>query len=657
MASKPISIEITGDASKFKKATGEVDRSLGKLGKAAVAGGLVIGAGILAGGAALFSIGSKFEEMENIIIKGTGASGDALDDLTQSMKDVLVEVPESGAVVAGALADVNTFFGSTGEELEGLTEGFLDFARVSGVEAGTAIGQVDAALTQFGLTTEDADEAMGDFLRISQATGAPMEKLLKQMETFGPIFANAGFSLEETSAIFGQLEQAGIDVTRISPALNAFFRGVADAGGDPKEALLDVQEAMLGAETEAEALSIATEAFGAEGAARMTNAVRNGSLAFDDLNALMGEGAGLVDEQADATETFSDKWNTFKNKVLVKLEPMATKLFDKLTEGMSWIENKGIPTVDRMVTKFQTFSDWVRANLDYIVAALAGLSLVIVVTLGPAFIAWAVAAASAAAATLLAMAPIVLIGIAIAALAVGIVWLWKNWDQVWNKIKAITKAVADWVVSKVSTAWGAVKGFFSDLKTKAVDTFNRMKDAVKGKASELVSSVVSTISGLPQKIKDLGWRFLNAGAAVGGKILSGIRNGLTAAVGFAGSVATGVWTKVKSAVNTNVIDKLNWAIPNSISLGYLGSISLPNNPIPRLFKGTPDFGGGVAMVGEMGRELVALPRGAQVLSNRDTEAVVGSSSGAMTVNVAVASNADPHEIARALAWTLRTNGR
>jgi len=36
---------------------------------------------------------------------------------------------------------------------------------------------------------------------------------------------------------------------------------------------------------------------------------------------------------------------------------------------------------------------------------------------------------------------------------------------------------------------------------------------------------------------------------------------------------------------------------------------------------------------------------------------VGSSSGAMTVNVAVASNADPHEIARALAWTLRTNGR
>lgn len=662
---KPISIEITGDAKKFKKAAGEVDGELSKLGRSSqrmgrlfAVGGAAMAAGIGAGAAALFSIGGQFDEMENIIIQGTGASGEALEGLTDSMKNVLEGVPESGAVVAGALADVNTFFGATGDDLEGMTDNFLDFSRVTGTDVGSAIGQVDAALTQFGLSAGDADEAMGDFLRISQATGAPMDQLLGQMETFGPLFANAGFSLEETTAIFGQLETAGVNVTRVGPALNKFFRDAADAGEDPRESLMAVQEAMLAAGTEAEALNIATDAFGAEGAQRMTSAIRNGSVDLENLNELMGEGAGLVGDQAEATETFSDKWNTFKNKVLVKLEPLATKLFDKLTEGMEWIETNGIPTVEKIVAKFREFSDWIRDNSELVTAALIGIGGVIATILVAAFVSWAIAAGAAAIATLAAMAPIIAVGVAVGALAVLIWKLWKDWDKIWAGIKKVTGQVVDWVKDKISAGWAAVKGFFGDLKDKALAKFQELKDGVVGKAQALVTEVKNWIGGLPQKIKELGSDFLEAGKSLGGRIIAGLKNGITGTLGFVSDIAATLKTALKNAINIAIIDKVNRGLRNAADLfnaiPLVPDMTAPQ--IPRLFKGTDSFGGGLAVVGEMGRELIQLPTGSKVLNNRDTEAALRGST-STTVNMTVNSNADHHEIARELAWTLRTTGR
>jgi len=289
--------------------------------------------------------------MEGILIKGTGATGEALADLKDQTLDVLKRVPESANVVAGAIADVNTHLGLTGDELEQTSKLFLDFARVAEVDVGDAIGQVDAQLTQFGLGAADTEEVLGDLIRISQATGVPMNKLLKQMETFGPIFANAGFSVEETTAIFGQLEQAGVDMTRVGPALNKFFRNAAAAGEDPQEALLGLTDAILNASSEAEALNIATEAFGAEGAQRMVSAIKSGNLDLREFGGLMGEGVGVVEQQADATATLSDKFNILKNKVLVGLAPLAIKVMDGIMVAMDAL----LPVVDAVIASVSDF--------------------------------------------------------------------------------------------------------------------------------------------------------------------------------------------------------------------------------------------------------------------------------------------------------------
>jgi len=352
---KSISIPITGNAAPLRKVLrdteGRLDTFSGRVGGVfkglAGVGTAVVGAAGAAGGA-LVALGSHFDGLENTIVRGTGASGDALDALVQSTQDVLKTVPDSGEVVAQTLADVNTFFGQTGTELEATTTAFLDFARVTGTDTAKAIGAVDAALTQFGEDAGNTDEVLGDLVRISQATGAPMDQLLSQMETFGPIFANAGFHLEETGAIMGMLEQAGVSVTRIGPAMNKFFRDVAKEGGRPQDALQDTVGAIKNAGTEMEALAIATDAFGAEGAQRLTNAIRSGNFEIETFNGLLGKGEGVVSAQADQVATLSDKFNQLKNMALVGLAPAAEAAFDGVMRAIDAV----MPFVQRIMDAF-----------------------------------------------------------------------------------------------------------------------------------------------------------------------------------------------------------------------------------------------------------------------------------------------------------------
>ncbi len=357
-----ISVALSANAKDFKKELGKAEKDVGKFSKGASKAFSALkgaGIGIAVGlGAAFVKAGLDFEEMENILIKGTGATGDALEDLKTQTSDVLRTVPETAEVVAGAIADVNTFFGATGEGLEATTGLFLDFARVTDMDVGDAIARLDAQMTQFNVPLEESDELLGDLLRISQATGAPMDNLLGQMEKFGPIFSTANFEAEETVAMFGMLEQAGVDVTKLGPSLEKFFGDVAEAGGDPRQAFEDMVEQIANADTETQALALASEAFGTAGA-RMTSAIRDGNLELETFGGLLGDGVGLVGEQADATETLSDKFAILKNDLMTRLGPAAEATMEAMVVAIDWV----IVAIEDTVAAIQEFAAWFDEHL------------------------------------------------------------------------------------------------------------------------------------------------------------------------------------------------------------------------------------------------------------------------------------------------------
>lgn len=126
-------------------------------------------------------------------------------------------------------------------------------------------------------------------------------------------------------------------------------------------------------------------------------------------------------------------------------------------------------------------------------------------------------AARVAAAWLIAMGPI---GIAIALIGLIVVAVVKNWDT----IKSKTKAVWDWVVSKVKAVPGLLVGFFMNftLPGLIIKHFDKIKSTVSG----AVSSVVGYMKSLPGKmLRAVG----NLGSLLGGvgrDLMRGLRDGI-----------------------------------------------------------------------------------------------------------------------------------
>lgn len=523
MASKKtnVNVAITGDAKKFRKALKQSENDLSKfekIGGKAFAALKTAGIGMAVSlGTAFVKAGLDFQKMEKVLIQGTGASGEALEDLKEQATDVMKTVPESAETIANTIADVNTHLGLTGDELEDTSKLFLDFARVAEVDVSSAVGALDAQLTQFGLSAGDSEEVLGDLLRISQATGVPMDKLLAQMETFGPIFANANFSAEETAAILGQLEQGGVDLTRVGPALNKFFRDAAKNGKKPQKALQDTVKAIENATSTTEALNIATAAFGAEGAQRMVSVIQSGNFDLKEFNGLLGEGTGIVDEQAAATATLSDKFNVLKNKVLAELGPVAVKIMDQLMVAMDAL----IPVIDQIVQGIKDFFQ----------------------------------------------------------------------SEAWDFIsKQIGKMIDD-IVAKVKFMWDNIK--------LVVDLIKAVFEGDFSEAWEIV--------------KDIASNMLDEGKRLGSNLLNGIMDGLEAVGGavlaLGEALADAFVNAVKWALNTIVIDPINWAIEKAVdtldvTLGPFVNFDKVDNFIPRLAEGGIVTSPTLALIGEAGPEAV-----------------------------------------------------
>src|SRR5699024_8196732 len=127
---------------------------------------------------------------------------------------------------------------------------------------------------------------------------------------------------------------------------------------------------MKNAESSTESLSVATDAFGGEGAQRLTTAVQNGSLSLDDLGDSLNDADGAIAATSDETQSFAEKWKTFKNDIMTQIEPAATALFDKISDGMGWIQENAIPTI-------KTMAEWLGKNSDWLIPLAGGIGAVV----------------------------------------------------------------------------------------------------------------------------------------------------------------------------------------------------------------------------------------------------------------------------------------
>jgi len=320
--------------------------------------------------------GESIDKAMRTIAIGTGAAGETLEGLKDSFNAVFSTVPQSADTVATVLADLNTVTAATGPTLERLAVALLDSSRVLGEEAAPNALKFARTLEQFAIPAEHGVEVLDMFFATSQRTGAGLGDLIQQAGTFGVVMKNVGFSLDESVALFGALSKGSIAVTRVMPGLNKAFRTWAGEGLDVKAMLVSTIESMKNAASRTESLNIATQAFGAEGAARLNDAVLEGKFNLEAMTAAVEGTAGAIAESTADTMTFSEHLGVLRNQATTALAPFGNEL-KRALEGFMPVVQSVAATLNGWATAFAELSTPTKNTILAVGAFVAALGPVI----------------------------------------------------------------------------------------------------------------------------------------------------------------------------------------------------------------------------------------------------------------------------------------
>lgn len=303
--------------------------------KAAIAGagiGAALVAGVAAAGIGLFALGSKFDDAFDGIRIQTGKTGDALLGLQDDFKAVLASGPDSFDQVSEAIGRLNQGLGISGGPLQNLAEQVLQLSRLTGTDLAGNLESVTKLFNNFGVKAEDQGGKLDELFRASQATGISVSDLAAAMASSGSVLRTAGFDFEDSAALLATLEKSGVSATSIMGPLSKAIGGAAKEGKTAKDVLKSTFDAIRKAPDATKAAGAAIETFGTKAGPKLAGLIREGKLSYEDLAKAISDGGDTIGAAAGATDDFSQKWDTFKNQVFVKLQPLASRFFDGLNE-------------------------------------------------------------------------------------------------------------------------------------------------------------------------------------------------------------------------------------------------------------------------------------------------------------------------------------
>lgn len=456
---------------KADKASGGITSKFSKIGPAvAIGAGAAIGAigGI---GAAALAIGGNFDDAYDKIRGSTGKTGTALDGLEQDFKTVVSNVPTDFDSASTAVSELNKRLGLTGQPLVDLSTQFINLSELTGTDLTSAIESGTKVFGAWNIATGDQATSMDFLYKTSQQTGVGIGDLMGGIQKFAPQLQQFGFSFEDSATLLGNWQQKGIDANQMLAGMSIGLatlskNGVKDTHAGLEQVIADIQ----GAGSDADATSIAIQTFGTRAGPAMATNIRKGALSINDLEAAIKSSSDTINGAKEDTEDFAEKWQLFKNRAMVALEPVANAVFglggtllDNLGPALgtvfSWmaviaglVGDKLSPTIDFLSVKFgqiatflegdgvaafksladavQSFMDKISPVTDFLKdnwqSVIAGFVAIILTIVVPAFYAWATAAYASATATIAALSPIILILAAIGLAAAALFYAWQH---------------------------------------------------------------------------------------------------------------------------------------------------------------------------------------------------------------------------------------
>ncbi len=323
-------------------------------GAAAVGGIALLAAGAVRATSELYDLGAQFDDLSDNLRVKTGASGSALDALTNSVENISKSTPASIADIGSVVAETTRALHLTGPELEAVSKNIANLNRLTGED--TNVRGLGKAFRAFGVDAADQVGALDSLFNASQHSGLGVNELIETVVKGGPQLREFGLNFGESAALMGTFEEAGLDAGKSTQGLTKALAGFAKAGKDPQQALQDTITQIKGlvdAGNDAGALDLTNKVFGAKAGVSFFDAVKSGALDLDTLTTSLSTTGDTIQTASDDTADWSERWQELKNKLSVAVEPLASGTFTGLNDGLdelaTWVENHQSEIIDFLV--------------------------------------------------------------------------------------------------------------------------------------------------------------------------------------------------------------------------------------------------------------------------------------------------------------------
>ena len=441
----------------FSDKTGQIGSSLNKNVTAPVAAA--------AGG--VMAAWSQVDEGMDIIVQKTGATGDALEEMQTSARNIAKSIPTDFTTAGSAVGEVNTRFHSTGKELEDLSKKFVEFSTLNDTDVSSSIDSVQKALEAFGLGAEDAGAMLDTMNKVGQDTGISMDSLSQLMVTNAASLKELGMSAADAATFLGQCETSGVDTSAVMTGLKKALTNASGEGKTMKEALSDLQDTMLNAETSADAYNAAVDLFGSKAGPALAEFCKSGKLNFEDLGASLNDNLGSVEDTFNATLDPADQFKVTLNQlkdggydvgnalgpVLAECLQMVTPMLKNLID--SW--NSLSPETQEMIIKCVLLAAALGPVFSTISKVSGGVSTLIDVGAKAASIISKAKTAFSAFGAVLAANPVALVIIGITALIAILVTLYNKCERFRDGVDKVFGGIKSFIKTTVE----AIKGFLN----------------------------------------------------------------------------------------------------------------------------------------------------------------------------------------------------
>ena len=577
---------------KVSVVSGKVGKGLTNAGKAIMPASAAI-AGI---GAVSVNVANDFE---SAMSQAAGAlnmpmsqMGELRDLAIKTGQDTIFSAKEAGQAITelakGGLSEADIKAGAL--------KATMDLAASSGMDLGNAANVTVQAMGAFGLSAEKSAVAANALAGAAAASSTDVEPLTQGLSQVSAQAYNAGWSIQETTAVLGKFADAGIVGSDAGTSLKVMLQRLAaptsdkaamkietlgiktrDANGHLLGASEMAQELQdkLGGLSEAERDSALQTIFGSdamraatvmmnsgsEGLASYIKATNDQEAAQRLANSQMGEGEKAIEEMKGSLETAAITIGS-------KLAPVITKVVKFITD---------------LVNKFSALPSGVQTAIVVIGAIIAVLGPLLVIIGQMAIgISALTAAVSALSVPLL---PIIAIIAAVIAAIVAIVLVIKNWGSItewfgnlWSaicgKIQEIASTVATFVTEKISALAQSLSGIWENIKTIAAAAWEMIKNIILGPVLLLCDLVTGDFDQLKSDAQNI-WDNIKKYASIAWNALKDL----------VGSIAEGLKEKAVEAFKkmvSGIGEKLS-SLGSTVQDGFQSAIdfitSLPSKAL------------------------------------------------------------------------------